>query len=202
MYPRMRAVMLTVSLALFFTFFAVQHTLAEAVVENSSGYNVLTHVVVGTNSQDKRKKLSKSVSAALESVRRDFNYEFYSRELTHFQSVGNGGNIGFNSISRGLGSLKAMENPIFSQLNLDGFSVEQNATDSVAFKAFRFQARLPVRFRRVEEEPGDTSRVRYEAIKISLNHIRLNTGKPRLIASLPLPDHDETLFFILEVRKG
>lgn len=201
MNRRVRAITLIVSAMIFCTAAGGRDASANNTPGDSGGYNVLTHVVVGTNSAAGQRALTKRISTALRTVGADFNYRYYLRELTHFQSVGNGGSIGFHSISRRLGSIDAIENPIFTDLGLDGFRVDKEDDDAVSFKAFRFQARLPVRFSQAVRKSNEAERARYEAIKISLNNVRLGIGKPKLIASLPLPEHGETLFFVLEVRK-
>ena len=181
---------------------AAQIATAKSVEATANSYDVLTHIIVGSNEPASGKMIDKRIDQAMNTVKNDFDFANYSVEASHFQSLGNGGNISFQSMLRRLGSLAATDNPIFSEWHYGGFYTDKASADSVGFKSFRFQARVPVKYRGIENQSNSTTFVKYEFLKLALNNVELEVGKPRAIASLPMPENGESLFFVLEVRMG
>lgn len=189
------------SISMLLTICWVQQGTAATVLEMDSSYEIVTHIVVGSNETGPKRVLSRSVAAALTGVKSDFDYQSFVTETSYFQSVGEGGSINFQGMTQSLGSMDAAENPIFLELSYGNFRIDEAVPGSVGFKSFNFQARLPIRYKGVEKNPENVSLVKYETIKIALVNIRLEVGTPKLIATMPLPHNGETIFFVVEVRK-
>ncbi len=201
MKESMKAVTAVLSVLLLSTLILIENASAAILTEKNGAYDVFTHVIVGTNSKGTR-TLNRELAAALAAVRPDFEYQFYFPQATYFLTVADGGNLNMQSMTRRLGSLEVYENPVFWELNYGAFNPDKANPGSVAFRSFSYQARIPLRFKGIEKNPENVSAVRYENIRIGLANFRLELGTPKLIATLPLPDNGETLFFVTEVRRS
>ncbi|MDH3493766.1 MAG: hypothetical protein OEM82_09470 [Acidobacteriota bacterium] len=168
----------------------------------AGGYTIMTDIVVGSPHADTGTRPVRKISPAIEAVRKDFEFASYSGGIRHFQSIGDGGSISFENMLQNLGSFAATDNPIFTEWSYGGFYVDKETPASVGFKSFRFHARIPVKYRGIQNEANSTTFVKYENIRLSLNNIVLNLGAPKVIASLPMPENGESLFFVIEVRKA
>lgn len=166
-----------------------------------ASYTVMTDIIVGSPEADSSKK-DKKISPAIEAVREEFDFASYSHSVRHFQSIGNGGSISFENMLQNLGSLSAADNPIFTEWGYGGFFVDKDTPNSVIFKSFRFRARIPVRYKGVQNEANSTAFVKYENMRLSLSNVELDLGIPRVIASLPMPGNGESLFFVIEVKQA
>lgn len=166
-------------------------------------FEIVTHLIVGTNSEGPRIMPSKGPASSLARAKGDFDYKSYIPVTRYYQLVGDGGNMSTQTMTRRLGSIEEPDNPIFTELSYGGFKIDESDPGWIEFRSFNFQARLPLRFKGIDKNPQNVSLVNYETIKISLVNVRLEIpAGPKLIATLPLPDNDETLFFVLEVRKS
>lgn len=175
-----------------------------AAVQKSSagGFMVITDIIVGSPKTSADRQTGSKISPAIEAVRRDFEFASYANGIRHIQMIGNGGSISFENMLRNLGSISANDNPIFTEWGYGGFFVDKESPNSVGFKSFRFQARVPVKYRGVQNEANSTTFVKYENLRLSLGNVELDLGTPSVIASMPMPENGESLFFVIEVRKA
>ncbi|NNE67014.1 MAG: hypothetical protein HKN33_10660 [Pyrinomonadaceae bacterium] len=168
----------------------------------AGSYNVMTHVVVGSNDRATGNPLGKVAERAMREIRSDFDFRTFSTTSRHFQSMGMGGNVSFQSMLRDFGSLETQKNPIFAEWNYGGLFADKESPGLLGFKAFRFEARVPVSFSGLQSKGNQSTFVKYENVRLSMNNVLLKEDTPKVIATLPLPRNDEMLFFILHVKKS
>lgn len=195
----MKRTIFTIGAALFFLALNTAAVVAQSKVQNNGSYSLVSHVFIGT-SESARAEIRPSLEKALLVANTDFNYKGFRHQQSFLQAIGNGGNIGFQGLMKGIGSLETSGNPVFTEWSMGGFRVAEDDPNAASLQSFRFNARVPVKYAGIENEQNRSTFVKYEALKIGLSRVSLTAGKPIVVGTLPVPNTDETIFIVLELK--
>lgn len=159
--------------------------------QDLSSFKIYFQTVLGTDKAD-NSKTSQNVSRAIERIKSDYSYTNYQVISTSYQQISNQGQIQSANIWKSIGDFGIENSPIFVQWNIGPIESREESLNTIRFRRFNFNAEIPILIK-------DT--LKYRKIKYSLSGIRVDENIPTVFGSLAVPQSDETVFFVLTVKK-
>lgn len=169
-----------------------------------AGYLIYTYTVVGSDQSGNATKIPAEISNTVNELKGSYAYSNYRMLSTHFQWIGIGGNVNYQSILKNLSSFQNNENPIYANWNYNSFREDTNSTGSsfIGFRNFNFRLNFPMKNITVTDKEGNkTPSVKYSDVSVSLSNVRVPAEKPAVFASMPVELTNETVFFVIRVKR-
>lgn len=168
-----------------------------------TNYEAMLYVVLGTNEAGPGADLPKSISGVTRQLRDNFSFSNYRVLNTYVGRIANRGSLEYKSVASLQNATdRELDSPSFLEWNLvDLRSSDTPASgDLLVMQAFRFGARVPVRFTSVAEGGKASSVVNYENVGLTVNKLGVTQNSPTLIGTISLPRTTGTVFLVLAVR--
>ncbi|MGI8542940.1 MAG: hypothetical protein ACR2MD_05610 [Aridibacter sp.] len=157
-------------------------------------YMIYTYTIVGSNQSGTNAKLPNDVSGVVNELKGNYSYSNYRMLATHFQWIGSGGDMLYSTVLKKFSSFQNEEYPIYANWGYSDFreNADSNGKGFVGFRNFNFKLDFPLTV-----PPA----IKYSAVSINLNDVRVPADKPTVFASLPVDLTNETIFFVIKVKE-
>lgn len=166
-------------------------------------YEVLLHVIVGSNQTGAKSSLPPALSNVAKKLKGEYTFADYKLAATFLERIAVNGSVEHKAILNQLNQSQEKES-YFTDWVLGGLKTATGTGGEklVQFQSFRFGARVPIVVQTVRDEKGDASRniVNYEPIGVSVNRFNVPENEPTIIGSLATPKTDEFIFLVLTVK--
>jgi hypothetical protein len=167
-------------------------------------YDVVLHVLVGSNEATPGAALPQNLSAISKQLRGEFSFSNYSLANTYLGRVSNSGALNYRSVSNILRPAAENEPPSFIEWNFGNLKTMPGDKGRMMLEAqqLRFGAKIPLRIgsTRADETGKSSPNIVYESIGLDLNRITLPESVPTLVGTLTLPNTSGTLFLVMTAK--
>jgi len=175
---------------------AVASAQTESKPQPERDFEVVLHILVGSNEGSSGQTLPASLTAVSRQLRSNFTFSGLRVANTFIGRISSNGNFEYRSVTNELGF--DAEGPQsfleWSISNLHGFA------NGLQANTFRFGARIPVKASGLRDDSGKAAPVfSYESIGLNLTRIGFPENAPTLLGSLSLPKTNGTLFLVMTV---
>lgn len=155
-------------------------------------FEVQLHFVLGSDSGAAGPEIPKEIRSAIRRIGKTYAYADYRLASSQYQMVYTGGQIQSDTILKNLGGFRIADRPIYANWSLGGF-METPSAANILTGTFRFTARVPSKI-------GND--ITYNKIQYVLRGVALREERPTVIGTLPVPESDELIFFVLNVSRA
>jgi len=166
-------------------------------------YEAMLYVIIGSSDPAQNADMPKSLSSVSRQLRDTFAYTSYSLANTYFGRIANSGGLEYKSVSNIFGLEQGGDSPSFLDWRLAGLksTIDDSGKRSLQIQAFRFGARVPVKFADLRDQSGKPSvSINYESVGLTLDRMGVPEGSPTLIGTITLPKTTGTMFLVLAIR--
>ena len=182
-----------------FTLFSAS-AIASAQTESKSqperDFEVVLHVLVGSNDGSSGQNLPANLTAVSRQLRSNFAFTGLRVANTFVGRISSNGNFEYKSVTNELG-FDAEGAQSFLEWSIGNLHA---ASTGLQANSFRFGARIPVKTSSLRDDSGKAAPVfSYESIGLSLTRIGIPENAPTLLGSLSLPKANGTLFLVMTV---
>lgn len=159
-------------------------------------FEVVLHVLVGSNDNSSGQTLPSSLTTVSRQLRSNFTFTGLRVANTFVGRISSNGNFEYKSVTNELG-FDAEGYQSFLEWSIGNLHA---ASTGLQANSFRFGARIPVKASSLRDESGHAAPLfSYESIGLSLTRIGIPENTPTLLGSLSLPKANGTLFLVMTV---